>query len=250
MTDRTPRLVHRGVTPEDGTVSQIYVSPVGGVRLDVEPVLASWDRAQAHSQVRLTRFLEHAESVASPMMPSPRQLALELAVGLPPGTPLITGGRDLDNYLYPLVTRLGADRFSAVFGRKFHGSPSRLAVGPAQVLATVAHPAFIMRAVGSSVRPAWKANIRSQLLAAGVRVVEPGPVAIGIALTTGGGRNWVNLWKPLLDAFGPVLGEPRTNPSHPQDDRITDLALYHDIDTNLGHDVIIAAWWNPAIPHR
>jgi hypothetical protein len=236
--------------PEDGTVSQVYVSPVGGVRLDVEPVLASWDRAQGRSHVRLTRFLEHAESVAAPKMASTSSLALELAVGLPPGAPLISGGRDLDNYLYPLVTRLGAGQFSAVFGRKFHGSPSRLAVGPAQLLATVAQPAFVMRASGSSVRPAWKANIRSQLLAAGVRVVDPGPVAIGITLTTGGGRNWANLWKPLLDALGPVLGEPGTNPFHPQDDRITDLALYHDIDTNLGHDVIIAAWWNPAIPRR
>lgn len=181
-------------------------------------------------------------------MASASPLAVELAVGLPPGAPLISGGRDLDNYLYPLVTRLGAGRFCAVFGRKVHGSPFGLAVGPAQLLATVAQPAFVMRAVGSSTRPEWKANIRGQLLAAGVRVVEPGPVAIGIAVTTGGSRNWANLWKPLLDAFGPVLGEPGTNPFHPQDDRITDLALYHDIDTNLGHDVINTAWWNPAIP--
>jgi hypothetical protein len=43
--------------------------------------------------------------------------------------------------------------------------------------------------------------------------------------------------------FGSVLGEDGTNPYHPQDDRITELALYHTIDNKLGHDVIIAAWW-------
>jgi hypothetical protein len=181
------------------------------------------------------------------MMVSTSSLALGLAVGLSPNVPLISGGRDLDNYLLPLVTRLGAGRFCAVFGRKFHGSPSRLAVRTAQ-LAMAVQPVFTMRAVGSSDRPEWKATIRDQLLAAGVRVVEPGPVALGIAVTTGGGRNWANLWKPLLDAFGPVLGEPGTNPFHPQDDRITDLALHHTIDTDLRHDVIIAAWWNGAIP--
>ncbi len=183
------------------------------------------------------------------MMVSTSLLSLELAVGLPKGVPLTSGGRDLDNYLFPLVHRLGAGRFCAVFGRKFPGTPSRLAVGPARVLKTVVEPEFVMRVVGSSTRPEWKATIRAQLLAAGVRVVEPGPVALGIAMTTGGGRNWANLWKPLLDAFGPVLGEPGANPFHPQDDRITNLALYHTIDTSLGHAVIVTAWWNQATPH-
>src|SRR5262245_10455182 len=133
-------------------VSRVYQSPAGGVSLGVEPVLASWDRAGAPSQVRLARFLDHAEAVVAPMMASAGPLALELAVGLPAEVPLLSGGRDLDNYLYPLVTRLGAGRFCAVVGRKFHGSPSRLAVGPAQMLVPVSQPMFVMRAVSSATR--------------------------------------------------------------------------------------------------
>jgi len=107
-----------------------------------------------------------------------------------------------------------------------------------------------MRVAGSYEHPAWKQSIHDQLLFAGVRTVEPGPVAMRIVVTTGPGRNWANLWKPLLDAFGPVLGEPATMPFHPRDDRITDLGLHHNIDTRIGHDVIITAWWQAAIPNH
>jgi hypothetical protein len=228
-------------------VWHLYQPPAGGAGLDVEPVLASWDKAGAPSQVRLSRFLDHAESVAAPMSEaSGRPLVLELTVGLAPGVPLFAGGRDLDNYLYPLVNRLGPTHFRAVFAHKRHGSPSRLAVGPARQVEMTAQPHFAMRATGSAVLPAWKANIRQQLLAAGVRILEPGPVSMRILLATGASRNWANLWKALLDAFGPVLGERDGKPFDPHDDRITDLAFHHQVDPGLGHDVIITAWWRPA----
>jgi hypothetical protein len=73
--------------------------------------------------------------------------------------------------------------------------------------------------------------------------IDPGPVGLTIALTTGPGRNWASLWKPLIDAFGPVLGEDPARPFHPHDDRIVSLGLHHTIDTGIAHDVIIDAWW-------
>lgn len=73
--------------------------------------------------------------------------------------------------------------------------------------------------------------------------IDPGPVGLTIALTTGPGRNWASLWKPLIDAFGPVLGEDPTRPFHPHDHRIVSLGLHHTIDTGIAHDVIIDAWW-------
>jgi hypothetical protein len=73
--------------------------------------------------------------------------------------------------------------------------------------------------------------------------LDPGPVGLTIALTTGPGRNWASLWKPLIDAFGPVLGEGPTRPFHPHDDRIVSLDMHHTIDTGIAHDVIIDAWW-------
>ena len=60
---------------------------------------------------------------------------------------------------------------------------------------------------------------------------------------SGPGRNWASLWKPLIEAFGPVLGEDPARPFHPHEDRIVSLSLHHTTDTGLTHDVIIHAWW-------
>jgi len=102
------------------------------VLLSVEPGLASWDRGGSPGQVRLARFLDHAEAVAAPALVAlDGLLAVELTVGLSGQLSLTSGGRDLDNYLFPLAQRLGAGRIAAMFGRKVHG-PSFLAVGPAE----------------------------------------------------------------------------------------------------------------------
>jgi len=50
-----------------------------------------------------------------------------------------------------------------------------------------------------------------------------------IATRTGPGRNWANLWKPLIDAFGRVLCEDAAQPFHPHDDRFVSLGLHHHI---------------------
>lgn len=46
------------------------------------------------------------------------RVAVELTVGLPGHQPLIDGGRDLDNYLFPVAQQLGPERVAAMFGRK------------------------------------------------------------------------------------------------------------------------------------
>ena len=131
---------------------------------------------------------------------------------------------------------------AAIFGRKIHG-PSSLAVGPAQPdTAKAAISQFSTRMAGSYQRKEWKQRLHDRL-AAQAATIDPGPAGLNIALTTGPGRNWASLWKPLLDAFGPVLGEDPTRPFHPHDDRIVSLGLHHTIDTGIAHDVIIDAWW-------
>ena len=53
-------------------------------------------------------------------------------------------------------------------------------------------------------------------------------------------RNWSTLWKPAIDALGPVLGTQHPAwPFHPDDDRIVDLALHRTIDDTLGNDITI-----------
>lgn len=55
--------------------------------------------------------------VAAPMMAVvDGLLTVELAVGLPGQLSLTSGGRDLDNYLFPLAQRLDPARIAAMFG--------------------------------------------------------------------------------------------------------------------------------------
>jgi hypothetical protein len=169
-------------------------------------------------------------------------LAVELTVGLPGQLPLTRGGRDLDNYLFPLAQRLGPERIAAMFGRKIHG-PSSLAIGRAKPNRGASLPQFSAQIAGSYVRKEWQISVRDHILQAQDVPLGAGPVSLAIGITTGLGRNWANIWKPLIDSFGPVLGEDPERPFHPNDDRITDLGLHHYINTGIGHDVIITAWW-------
>jgi len=224
----------------------LYCRPTGrAAQLMLEPQLASWDRAGSPGQVRLGNFLSHAADMAAPMVEAvDGLLSVELIVGLPDHVPLMDGGRDLDNFLFPLARRLGPTRIAAMFGRKIHGSSS-LAIGPAQPSQVAAAAQFSAQVSGSYERKEWKSTLRQRLLQAAEQVTAAGagPVRMDIAITTGPSRNWVNIWKPLIDAFGPVLGEDPSRPFHPNDDRITSLGLHHRIRTAIGHDVMISAWW-------
>jgi hypothetical protein len=219
----------------------VYRRPVGVMRQSVKPQLASGERAAHPSQVKLGRFLAHVDAIARPVLAAVSgRVVAELIVGFSDGVSLTDGGHDLDNYLFPVAQRLGPERVAAVFGRKIHG-PSSLAVGPVQP-GTPATPQFSARIAGSHERKQWKQQLHDRL-AAQAATIDPGPARLTIALTTGPGRNWASLWRPLIDAFGPVLGEDPTRPFHPRDDRIVSLGLHHTIDTGIADDVIIDAWW-------
>ncbi|HEY1921004.1 MAG TPA: hypothetical protein VGH27_35990 [Streptosporangiaceae bacterium] len=141
----------------------------------------------------------------------------------------------------PMLAAAGG-HLAAMFGHKVRG-PSSLAISPAQP-SQVAGPAqFAARIAGSYVRPEWKAALQGQLAQAQAVTAEDGPVSMDIAITAGPGRNWANIWKPLIDSFGPVLGDDPSRAFHPNDDRIISLGLHHQVSTAIGHDVIIAAWW-------
>jgi hypothetical protein len=223
-------------------MAMVYRRPVGVMRQSVKPQLASWDRAGHPSQVKLRRFLAHVDAIAGPVLAKVSgRVAAELIVGFSDGVSLVDGGHDLHNYLLPVAQRLGPQRVAAIFGRKIHG-PSSLAVGPAQPDTAGATPQFSARIGGPDEREQWKQELHDRL-AAQAATIDPGPAGLTIALTTGPGHNWASLWKPLIDAFGPVLGEDPTRPFHPHDDRIVSLALHHTIDTGIAHDVIVDAWW-------
>jgi hypothetical protein len=223
-------------------VAVVYRRPVGAMRHSVKPQLASCERAGHPSQVKLGRFLAHVDAIARPVLATVNgRVTAELIVGFSAGAAIIDGGHDLDSYLFPVVQRLGPARVAAVFGRKIHG-PSSLALGRAQPDTAAPTPQFSTRMTGSAEREEWKQALHDRL-AAQAAAIDPGPVELNIALTTGPGRDWANLCKPLIDAFGPVLGEDPDVAFHPRDDRIVRLGLHHTIGTGITHDVIIDAWW-------
>jgi hypothetical protein len=77
------------------------------VPLAVTPTLASWDRHDHPSQRALSAFLDSLEPLVRPalqQLASPAVLALD--IGLPKGTPLTSGGRDLDTRVPQLGSRI------------------------------------------------------------------------------------------------------------------------------------------------
>ncbi|HEY7359171.1 MAG TPA: hypothetical protein VH642_00065 [Streptosporangiaceae bacterium] len=223
-------------------MATVYRRPAGVMRHSVTPQLASWERAAHPSRVKLGRFLAHVDAIAGPVLARVSgRVAAELIVGFSDGVSLTDDGRDLDNYLFPVAQRLGPQRLAAIFGRKIHG-PSSLAVGPAQPDTARASAQFSARMAGPCERRGWKRQFHDRL-AVRAATIDPGPAGLTIALTTGPARNWASLWKPLIEAFGPVLGEDPARPFRPHSDRIVGLDLHHTIDTGMTHDVIIDAWW-------
>jgi hypothetical protein len=167
---------------------------------------------------------------------------LRLDVGLP-GSAALLSQRDLDNYLLPLAARLsraGGSAFACVWGTKHHAGTSLVRIERA-VPAATAPPGscYAVRTSAPGGSAAYKEQIRAQLT--GARPVAPGPVRMQLCFTVGATRNWLNLWKPTIDAMGQILGHaPTAGPWSPLDGRIVDLGLHRRMNPSIGNDIIIA----------
>jgi hypothetical protein len=207
------------------------------VNVAVEPELASWDKAGSPGQNRLARWLQEVDRIATGVAPTSGSIAVALDVALSTATPLDGGGRDVDNYLLPVVQRLGARAVAAAFATNRHQPISTLAIEPASATIEPVGSRHVALLRGSSESSARKYQLRNSLVAAGIEEVPAGPIWLTVALATGPGRVWSNLWKPLIDSLGPILGERAANPFNASDDRIVELGLHHQLDTSLEHDV-------------
>jgi hypothetical protein len=240
--------------------------------LEVLPRLASWDAGGTAGQRALGDWLAYAQKLAQPTMDKlTGPLALRLDVRTPGGKhPLVH--HDLENYLFPLVFHLGADRFCSVWATKgpdvtpcLHVVAARpRPVDPREWSWGYAITASYATArYKQSVRRATLTDITEEHVDPTAVSFERGvPLAVEVVLGTGTGRNWSNLWKPTVDGLGAILGvQSPDKPWSPDDDRIVRLALHRTTREELRHTVMfdvnaqvpdrtdpLIAWWRPEAP--
>jgi hypothetical protein len=211
--------------------------------LKIAPRLASWDAAGHPDQLALHKSLDHAEALLAPqlvMLPEPR--ALRLDVALPEHIELLDA-HDLDNYAFPLAARLtqATQRtFASVWVTKRTGATSAAAAQEAVPRATPSVGALVLdvRTTASVTTTAYKQQIHDQVQA---DLLPTGPVALEVSFIVGPNRNWLNLWKPTIDALDMLLGQTVPGKAwHPRDGRIVELGLHQQVDESVGHDVVLA----------
>lgn len=236
------------------TAPVFYERPAGdGPKLEVEPALASWDKAGSPGQSRSAAFIDRVfECAADQIARTPDPLALRLDIGLP-GRVTLLAFHDLDNYLFPLVPRLAertGRQFASVWATKRHAADSFVSVSRA--VAADDHSAtyrFEVTTSASASTTAYKEQIRDQIAVA--RPLPGGAVALQLAFAAGPSRAWANLWKATIDSLGSIVGHDKgAREWHPQDGRITDLGLHCVVEPAAGNDVTISIRASPAQPER
>jgi hypothetical protein len=216
--------------------------------LQIQPRLASWMSAEHPDQQQLRRFLDHAMGVLEPMLSTlDDPLALRLDVGLPPELSLLDH-RDLDNYLFPLTTRLAnatKRRIDCVWATKSHAPVSAIGVESAVPMDEAVSATWtVVRTTASSGSTAYKEQVRAAVQDG--PELPDGPVALQLSFAVGPTRNWVNLWKPTIDSLSPLLGSDSSHPWNPRDGRIVELGLHRRVEKSLGNDVLVAIAGTPA----
>lgn len=228
---------------------ELYEEPSGDrVVLSRPPQPGSGERDDAPAQPALPDHLDHLEAALAPQLDAhgEDELALALEVGLPPERPLTGADGGLDDYLRPVVQRLGPQRLASAWATKRHGD-SRVGVGPLQPVTPQQLTGWHFTTVAvaaSSESHAWKEQIAAQL-------DSLAPVADAVALQlcfrVGPERSWAELWRPTIDALGAILGaDDPDDPFSPRDDRVVRLGLHRNVDAGLGHAVEIGIAWRPA----
>ena len=200
------------------------------------PQLASWDSTNNPAQIRLQSYLDDTEKLlASSRIEGP--WALRLDVGLPADRDLLEAA-DLDNYAFPLASRLGDAGLVSVWCTKQHGHESFVRIDAACEVSPPSTGLLKVKTTASASAVAYKEQIHDAVL--GATEIPVGPVRLEISFVVGPRRKWWNLWKQTIDSLDPILG--RTDPKcawHPRDGRITELGMHATVDAALGYDILI-----------
>lgn len=219
------------------TAARWYAQAEGeGATLRKTPRLASWNKATDAEQIQLREYLVDTSELLAPFLVT-GPWSLRLDIGLPVGRELINMA-DLDNYALPLASHLRSKDLVSVWCTKRHAETSRVVAARAQEVAAPPET-FTVRTNASSQTKAYKEQVRAAV-AAQAAEIRAGGVRLQLAFVVGPQRNWLNLWKPTIDALDPLLGRSRPDRDwHPKDGRIIGLGLHVNVDSSLGHDALV-----------
>lgn len=222
-----------------------------------DPKLASWNAKSDPEKIAVEKYCDDIEEQFISLLPRTSGLSLHMEIDVKEQKHLLYN-HDLDNYLYPVVKRIGARRFTFVSAIKRVGGGSYLQIGSTKSANAgleekdgwIPFPYDAIKGI-SVAKPEWKFNIRNALKDAlkdkRVYSLRPGGGELQLVWKCSSQRNWISLWKPTIDAMGPVLGEPDPHrPFHPNDDRIISLALHLNVDNSIGWRVPIGMMWRPS----
>jgi hypothetical protein len=201
------------------------------------PRPASWNASEHPDQERLNAYLDDTEAlVTNAGVEGP--WALRLDIGAPPTKNLLTEVADLDNYAFPLASRLKDRDLVSVWCTKQHSEQSFVRIERACEEHEPATGVLVVRTTASTSTVAYKEQIHAAIARAAE--LPDGPVKLELSFVVGPRRNWLNLWKPTIDALDPLLG--RTYPDrawHPRDGRIIELGMHVSVDAAAGNDVTV-----------
>lgn len=203
------------------------------------------DKADHPSQRRLKEFLDDTEElVAGSRIIGP--WALRLDVGFASDRNLLDQS-DLDNFAYPLAARLKDDRMVSVWCTKRHNDESYVRIEAARKTDPPPIDVVVATPTASYSKPGglYKRQVREAV--ADLPELPPGPVRFELAFVVGHTMNYLNLWKPTIDALGPLLGSDSSGREwSPDDGRITELGMHVSVNPMSPYGVAIAIAASPA----
>ena len=215
----------------------------------MQPRLESWDAKTHPSQIKLQAYLDHLlETCREPLEAcADTAIAVKLCIALPEGISLIEGGRDLDNYLFPVVRAIGVGRVGTAWAVKGRDrSTISVTQASASAIETTRWSFASARTTVSTAKIEWKQQVWDQVKSQVSATAPEGPLELQMSLRVSPNRNWAYLWKPAVDSLGCILGEgPRS--FHPHDDRIVRIGFHRTRDADIGNDVEIGVWWRQAL---
>jgi hypothetical protein len=215
-----------------------YARPEGDKhQLRLAPELDKWTKADDAGQVRLRAFVDDTEAlVARARVDGP--WALRLDVGLPAGEDLLHQ-KDLDNYALRLAFRLQDDDMVSVWCTKRHSEHSFVRLETAW---EVPPPMDVIIAEPTASYDRSDHLYHQQIQAAvatAAQLPADRPVRLELAFVVGPAWNWLNLWKPTIDALVPLLGHSGSRRTwDPLDGRITELGMHRTVEKAARHVMI------------